>query len=788
MTDSNIERSSARAHYAQLLDQCHDMALIFSNTQLNELFEQAGKALLGFAERAQDDSMQGRFFEAMGAIQRQRAEIERAFRQDVGNGFENFGRINPPSETGREVRGANGEIELSLVDPEEMEESVAAENLIIRANATYFPELYALSQRLAVVNGGRSLKDYEIPTGPSHLVNSFRRSIKILDIDVKVKVILYALFDKFVVREIKTVYDEYNSTLKAAGILPNLKPVPLRPGSGASRSSKPQTQERVAQTESEVGDSATPQAAAGLRQRQVGAALAEELFDAVLDLMSTRGRGRTRRAGRGTVAADGGPPSISSAQVVSTITQLQSRSTGTSISMVAPVADIPYLEVDAEFIDRVKEALDQEREQIFAQVDRDKLAPVDGDLIDLIGMLFEYMLNDPVLPNLAKALLSHLHTPYLKVALIDRRLLVNADHPARRLLDQMVEAGSAWVDEANPQRGIFPAMQRVVDRVLREFTDNIGLFDELLAFFEHAMAEQERRTATTEERTQEAARGREALQLAKQRATSEIRGLIEPAALPEPVASFLSKAWVDQLVFILLRDPEEDRGQAWQQAVQTAQDLAALFEPQLSAAERETRSEGMPQLRQRIVEGVQRIGSYTPAAVDSLFALLDAPETWDAEVNEAVTAVPSTAESSLTEVVAGSVAGPEDIAATPAMISEQEQEVIQRLRKMKFGTWFEFRSETGGNPRRIKLSWLSPLTATCMFVDRSGMQAEIKTLQELAREILAGSAKIIPRPKHPFIERALVSIRKMLQGEEGGSIADSGQKESHSDDAPAGAT
>jgi hypothetical protein len=781
MTDSNIERSSARAHYAQLLDQCRDMALIFSNTQLNELFEQAGKALLGFAERAQDDSMQGRLFEAMGAIQRQRTEIERAFRQDVSEAFANFGKIHAASQMGRVVGETNGEVELSLVDPEEMEESVAAENLIIRANATYFPELYALSQRLAVVNGGKSLKDYEIPTGPSHLVNTFRHSIKVLDIDVKVKIILYALFDKFFVREAKTVYDEYNSTLKAAGILPNLRPVPLRPGAGGSRSSKHQTQEGVAEAESQGGDGGAPEASAGPRQPQAGAALAEELFDAILDLMSTRGGRRGRRA----ATVDGGRPALSSAQVVSTITQLQSRPTGTSISMVAPMVDIPYLEVDSEFIDRVKEALNQEREQIFTQVDRDKLVPVDADLIDLIGMLFEYMLNDPVLPNLAKALLSHLHTPYLKVALIDRRLLVNADHPARRLLDQMVEAGSAWVDEANPQRGIFPAMQRVVDRVLREFTDDIGLFDELLAFFEHAMAEQERRTATTEERTQEAARGREALQLAKQRATNEIRALMEPAALPQPVVSFLSKAWVDQLVFILLRDPEEDRGRAWQQAVQTAQDLVALFAPLLSAAERRRRVAGVPQLRQRIIEGVQRIGSYTPAALDSLFALLDAPERWEAEVKEVATAVPTTGESPETQVVPG--ARPEEATAAPEVISEQEQAVIQRLRKMKFGTWFELRSETGGNPRRIKLSWLSPLTATCMFVDRSGMQAEIKTLRELAREILAGSAKIIPRPKHPFIERALVSIRKMLQGEEDGS-AGSGHKGSHSHDAPTSAT
>jgi hypothetical protein len=787
MTDSNIERSSARAHYAQLLDQCRDMALIFSNTQLNELFEQAGTALLGFAERAQDDSMQGRFFEAMGAIQGQRAEIERAFRQDVSEAFANFGTINPASQTGHVVGETNGEVELSLVDPEEMEESVAAENLIIRANATYFPELYALSQRLAVVNGGKSLKDYEIPTGPSHLVNTFRHAIKVLDIDVKVKMILYALFDKFVVREAKAVYDEYNSTLKAAGILPNLKPVPLRPGATGSQGRKHQTQERMAQAESQAEEGRTPEASsAEPRHPQGGPALAEELFDAILDLMSTRSGRRARRDGRAASAVDGGRSLISSAQVVSTITQLQSHPTGTSISAVAPVADIPYLEVDSEFIDRVKEALNQEREQVFTQVDRDKLAPVDADLIDLIGMLFEYMLNDPVLPNLAKALLSHLHTPYLKVALIDRRLLVNADHPARRLLDQMVEAGSAWVDEANPQRGIFPAMQRVVDRVLREFTDNIGLFDELLAFFEHAMAEQERRTATTEERTQEAARGREALQLAKQRATNEIQRLTEAALLPQPVISFLSKAWVDQLVFVLLRDPEEDRGRAWQRAVQTAQDLVALFEPLLSAAERRKRVEGVPQLRQRIGEGVQRIGSYTPAAVDSLFALLDAPERWETEVKKVATAVPPTGESSQTQVVTGAV-GPEEATAAHEMTSEQEQEVIQRLRKMKFGTWFELRSETGGNPRRIKLSWLSPLTATCMFVDRSGMQAEIKTLQELAREILAGSAKIIPRPKHPFIERALVSIRKMLQGEEEG-IAGSGQTGSHSRDAPPSAT
>jgi hypothetical protein len=104
-------------------------------------------------------------------------------------------------------------------------------------------------------------------------------------------------------------------------------------------------------------------------------------------------------------------------------------------------------------------------------------------------------------------------------------------------------------------------------------------------------------------------------------------------------------------------------------------------------------------------------------------------------------------------------------------LTEPERQMVERLRRMRFGTWFEFTGTSGVPPRRIKLSWMSPLTATCMFVDRAGMQAEIKGLRDLAQEILAGRAKVIPKPKHPFIDRALVSIRKMLAGaEKAGSV------------------
>jgi hypothetical protein len=765
MPENTVTRSSNKRRYDAVLDQCRDTVLVFCDAQLAELFQNANAALLDFAERAESNAVQSRFFEAMGQLTRRRADIEHIFRQEINHGFDHLGAAEPPSQELPE-QGAMHGMELSLVEPDDMEESVAAENLVLRANANYFPELYALSQRLGAINAGKKLKDYEIPAGPHHLVRALRRAMEGLDVEVRVKVILYALFDKFVLKNARATYDEYNALLSGAGILPNLKPVHVRaeqPNSAPAR--KTETDQSA---EPDRGDSGGPggQRAGASGEQAEPQSLGAELFDSILDLMSTRKPARGGAMG-GWPAPEPSPEEAQAQtrELLSAISSIQAtRSPQLVSTAVAEATQFPNIEVDTAFVSRVKDALSVERQQVLSSIDRDKLSPMDADLIDLIGMLFEYMLNDPVLPNVAKALLSHLHTPYLKVALIDRRLLVDSRHPARRLLDQMVEAGSLWVEEGNPNRGMFPAMQQIVDRVLQEFTDNVALFDELLQYFDDKMREQQRRSDTMEQRTQEAARGREKLALAKQRAAREIQRLVSRYPVPKPVGGFLSKTWIDHLVFILLRDEEQERGNTWKHAVALGEQLVGLFDPQTTPETRRARIAAIPRLRDDIAATARRMGSFNSATVDALVALLDAPQNWQAHALERpeipmppTPGQPGTAGSP--PMLASSAASDEDL-------SEPERQMVERLRKMRFGTWFEFSSAPDGPTRRIKLSWMSPLTSTCMFVDRSGMQAEIKSLKDLAQEILAGRARVIPRPKHPFIDRALVSIRKMLQGEE----------------------
>ncbi len=736
MADLMKARSKVKvpANAAKILERCRDIVLIFSDSQISEMFENVGNALMEFAERAENNTVQGRFFEAMNLIQQKRPEIEHEFRRQISYGFNRFGQ-DPGDDLDQ---GSYSEDSgLSLVEQEEVEEMVASENIVLKATNHFFQELYALRQRFTVLNGGKELKEKQIPAGPHHLTRAFRYAIRDLEVDTQIKIILYALFNKYIIQQAQVIYDEINSTLKEEGILPDLKPIP-RPtpveGAGQPKDNNLRLQEKEEAKEEKKQD---PH---------------EELLDSIVDLMSARKGGERKEV----------PPQVakeSAEKLVGVLDNLQSSTSTQDITeIIKTPGGVPNLEVDPEFLEKLKSTLEVEREKALSQIDRDKLSQVDSDLIDLIGMLFEYMLNDPVLPNIAKALLSHLHTPYLKVALIDQRLLVDPKHPARRLLDNLVEAGSLWIDEAHPERGIFPAMQQVVDRVLKDFSNDISLFEELVKSFEAEMAEQQRRTTTIEQRTQEAARGREKLQLAKKRANYQIQLLLKKHPLPEVVVTFLSKTWTDQLVFILLRDKHGERGEAWQNAVKIGETLVQLFDPKQDKAQRLKRIQAIPKLKEVILKAVRQTGSYSRSIVDALFEYLEDPNSWTGHGAE-FKAPPVQEETEPEKEESSAQAAQENL-------TEQEQAVIKRLRKMKFGTWFEFTSAAGVAPRRIKLSWLSPLTSTCMFVDRAGQQAEIKTLQELAQEILAGHAKVIPRPKHPFIERAMVSIQKMLGNEE----------------------
>lgn len=763
-------------------EQCRRQAFSTVTTNVAELLTHAGDALLDFADKAQTNMIQQEFFAARGVVLAHRATIQAVFQKCFNQVFDDLGKPRPPRAWADTEGGEDG-LGLSLLDFVQMDENVATETLVGKAKERCYTELYALRQRLSVVAGGRQLGEEEVPAGPGHLVNCFRHALQGLDIEVKIRVILYALFDKYVLQEIGRLYAELNETLKNAGVLPNLKHL-ITPGRNAAAAGSVVPEDEVrrqprgqqprlepgAQPGAESGAESGPEQSA-----EAPPGVSDELLGAILHLMAgRRGRFQAAAAGQGaTGSARFGAPvnRVKRETLIATINNLQSRSHARYASAFSEPAAAARLVSDPDFVESVKNELTAEREAFFSHVDPEQMAPIDVDAIDIVGLLFEYMLNDPELPNLAKALLSRLHTTYLKVALLDRQVLYKEDHCARQLLDLMVEAGESYVHESAPAWGVFPTLRTMVERILAEFTDKLALFEELLTLLHAEIKQQRRKTTTLEERARQAAMGRDKFQAAKQRAAAEIDGRIHQSQVLPEVAVFLSHVWLNELVFVLLRSPPGEDATEWLRALAVADQLVGLGHWAGPATSKSELDSTLPQLRTAIEAGLDTLGGNRPVEWEALAALITDPERLLRRLGEVRMGAKWRTQDTiaLTQPPVGAVAdakAPEQKVERPLApaISTDEARVMAELRALRFGTWFEFKPG-GGKPLRLrKMSWFSTSTETCLFVDRDGMQAETTTMLSLARHLLAQRARIIHHErKKPFVERALNAILTMLK-------------------------
>lgn len=752
--------------FQKILDNCHDMVHSHLTSLMDRMFENADVGLLDFAEKAESNAAQALFFEAMKEVRNKRPVVEKCFHDEVRKSFSEFPNWVPELSDDEDV-DEDSEFSFSLVKEDTMEEDVAIKNILTRNNARIQENLNALVQRLSVINDGTQIREEQIPGGPASLAHAFRLASHEMEMETKVRLVLIALFEKFVMSKTTLIYSEYNERLVQSDILPKLKYKIHRstaggvaglgnPGDGAADAG-----DAAADYAEEEADPTSPD--------QLGA----ELFGTICQLLA----GRQPAAARPVAAASGQPamqtapspgyrsvtapvngpvtgPALAPAEsLVGSIGQMQNY-VQSGQTVISSNEFIENIQVDENLISTLQQTLFEERQKIFGAVDRRKVPTADSDVIDLVGMLFEYMLKEEQLPSVVKALLSRLHTPMLKVAILDRRFFTQSRHPARRLLNDMISAGIRWVNETNLETGVFPKMREIIDSLLMDFEEDVAIFERFHEEFLKVEEELKQRTEVVERRTNEAANGQEKLMTARNRAQQEIRSLLSGRALARASCDLLTKLWTDKLTFILLREPTGDESEAWHDAAQLAADIVYSATPPANEEERVHRHAELDHLQQAIRAALATTQHAEKEAL--LLALFKAQQEVLTPDLEAMPAE---------QMVETPVAEPEPeetVEETTAALSPEESAALEKLTNLPFGTWFDFSDNIAGNARRAKLSWRSTITQKYMFVDQMGVKAAVISMTDLARALVNGTAEIVEPEKKPFVDRALGAIHRML--------------------------
>ena len=400
---------------------------------------------------------------------------------------------------------------------------------------------------------------------------------------IKVKLIIFKLFEKHVLGDIDQLYAEANQTLVAAGILPELQSAPprrqQRPGGPAASHTSPATHSQPV---------------------HVDEGLQEAAFSALHNLLSDL-RGSSVLPARN-VPSDAIP--ISSGDLLRLLSHMQTRAPQT-------VDDFDLQEQLGSLLSRVSAKTGKSR----------VVGEIDDDVINLVSMLFEFILDDRTLPDSLKALIEPAD-PLLKVAVIDKTFFSRGSHPARRLLNEIASAAMGWGDQDEAQRdSLYQKIEQIVARLLNDFVDDPAIFSELLADFLAFIGDERRRSELLEQRTRDAEEGRAKAEIARQEVEYALNQRLLGKTLPEVVVRLLQEAWSKVLLLTCLKHGTQS--EEWQAALDTMDDLVWSVTPHEDDESRARLLELVPSLLKALREGLVS-AAFDPFSTGDFFTQLEA--------------------------------------------------------------------------------------------------------------------------------------------------------------------
>lgn len=745
--------------FQSLIIDCQNLVIKAYHKRFTEMLSKADDVLFKLANKAKTNVLQTTYFDMMLQLRDNKTNIERGFAAALRGGFQRFLNGELQLKQQADVVDTVDYSSLALVENDDFEESLSITKILSRATNRYTRELYALNKRLAIINGGREIGEHALPGGPKQTCDALQSAVKQIDADVKVKTILYRLFDECVMDNAGKIFEDFNRSLVEAGILPHLKYTGTWTSSAnvGSSKKKPSTEKQQAPAErKQSGD-------------RVNLTVVEENrikeFLGLLDVYNT-----VQQPGGSSAKAHVATPvkHYSTDHLLSVLGGLQ-KQIDTAANQPSPQNIKTTLAAEL-----AKSAIANSPNGTTQKHD---IAIVDTGTIDLVGMLFDYVLQDDNLPDAVKALLSRLHTPFLRIAIADKSFLVRKQHPARMLLNAMTQYGIKCTIDSGGKCEIYEKLQSIVALILQKFDGDIALLEELHTDFTHFTDALDRRSELMEKRAVEAATGQERLRMSRQRAIAEITNRIADHELPDVVTKLLNGPWANLLVLKLLRSG--DQSAEWIAATQVIDDLIWSVIPKSEASERQELSQRLPEITASLRAGMDAMGQvdieskriFQELANLQQKAITPPPKTTDSisetpgelqerKIDRRQTQQRAFAHEATTKEqnnIMQVSPQSEDMPTLP-----EDDALVKQLQQLKFGTWFDYCLGPKKQKYRLKLAWYNPNTSKYMFVNQTGMQVALKPLHDLVHDVQQGDARILTAHGTPFVDKAMDFVKRML--------------------------
>ena len=747
----------------QLVASAQRTAKHYLNELLPNFFSQIDNSLFDLADKAENNQLQTLYFDAMREIRLQHDLMHKIYFNALDSGFKlslSQAVITPQ---------ANEKLDqASLVEDEQLEESLAISNMANAADNTYRQALTDLTARLNFLIEKTEITKYNSPLRPEVLCNAFLVAAGCMNTEIKVRLVVYKLFDKVIIQQLGDMYDAINSDLIASGVLPRIQTAAYKPDNSTTDGSIAVTKTQSDQSQDNDGPGTHSKLRSDVTPEFINTA--ENVFSSLQQLLSKQ-RGEPDENDLADPDNENSENNTSSNKtfsytpedVVSALSQLQI-STETALLQ----------NQNLESANIIKSTVMKHIGKIQGTAGGKQIAQADVDSIDIVSRLFDFILDDPSMSDQLKVQIVRLQIPLLKVAIIDNDFFSMKSHPARQLLNELAYAGSGHDTDGSEEDATLKMVGYVVDRIQSEFEENTNIFESLLSEFTAFMENEKETNKMTED----------VLEGAKNSAASAIQDKVTGHNVPKLINTILLEAWKDVLIHLYLRDGVKSI--AWATALQVADDLIWSVEPKLIVSERNRLIKVIPSVLNGLRDGFTLI-NYDREKSENLFDKLEElhlaslrggiPDSIPPESTKTSRQKNSLINYEESDILTEDDFGV-DLSSLPentsfveeetspntentALSSEDDDNILfsiyaENINEMALGTWVEFIDPNTNSHSRGKLAWKCDFTKDFTFVDRKYKVVADLTFRQLVEKFESEHASIVE--DIPLFDRALDSV------------------------------
>jgi hypothetical protein len=422
---------------------------------------------------------------------------------------------------------------LTLIDDEVVTRQIEVDRLVQRLRDADPINLARLNLMIAQIHGEYEVRERENPFRPYLLARALHEALREMVADEARSKVLFDHLSTAMSNQLSLHYGAIHDVFEARGIHARLQPRP----SDMSRAERDRLAWKKA-ADQMLGRVEAAAAGAGVLTPQA------RMLPALKNL-----------------AEHGSTPVGQSEDLQNLVWNVFNQPKAGRMSQQAQaLEEAPRLPIDAQLMQMQKSILAQKTDgpqmtplDLREQINEATAGTHDGVTVDLVALLFEFIVHDDSLPEAVRKELGRLQLPFLRAALAQPTLLHDAQHPARRLLDR-IGTIAANIDVKAPEgEEVTREIVRTLEGVLAGFDSDVAVFADGEAALDAFIATRVRRNDSVASRCADALDAAEASAQRGDASAIVLKDLLAPLQVDPRLAVFLSDTWA-----MVLADAQAD--------------------------------------------------------------------------------------------------------------------------------------------------------------------------------------------------------------------------------------